>query len=184
VNIPTPTELELALAGRGYRIHREPARLNIVVLRKTPGTVDAFDDMLCVLVDGRVWACRCTADPGKPSREHPKRRDGTAAVRVGQLVDGYKWGRHHDEYECLVPAVPVPVLRYTSLDDEVGDPSTSWTTQIHHASATRESTVVGAWSEGCIVVASPTDWAELMRLCHAQDLAHPGLFTVSVLDWA
>lgn len=187
MRIPTIDQIEAALTERGWTIHRETARLNLVVLRKTPGTIDAFDDMLVVvytLGGGRkLWACRCTADPGKPSRERPKRRDGTAVWAVGQVVEGLVVGKHHGDYDCLVPAVPIPVLRYTSLDDTVGDPSTSTSTQIHRASAVKESTVVGPWSEGCIVVANPADFAYLMGLVRAQVETGRKRFTVSVLDW-
>lgn len=188
MRVPTVSQLEAALSSQGWIVHREPLRLNVVVLRKTPGTIDAFDDMLVVFwaePTGQVrsWACRCTADPGKPSREHPKRRDGTAVVAVGQMVDGFGFGLHHGEYECLVPLRPVPVLRYTSLDDETGEPSTSSSTQIHRANATRESTVVGPWSEGCVVVANPNDYARLLEICHLAKKAGWAAFTVSVLEW-
>lgn len=188
MKIPTVDALEAALSSRGWTIHREAGRLNLVALRRTPGTLDAFDDMLCAVYtgsDGRrsLWACRCTTDPGRPSREHPKRRDGTAVVAVGQLVDGFAIGKHHGDYDCLVPAVPVPVLRYTSIDDPTGEPSTSSSTQIHRASATRESTVVGPWSEGCIVIANPVDFAALMGMAYAQVKAGHRRFTVAILEW-
>ena len=188
MRIPTPERIEAALTAKGWRFHREAGRLNIVVLRCTPGTLDAFDDMLVVVYrspDGatQLWAARCTADPGKPSREHPKRRDGTAVVAVCQLVDGFAIGKHHDDYFCLVPIVPVPVLRYTAIDDQVGDPSTSNATQIHRASASHESTVVGPWSEGCIVLANPVDFAVLMGMVHAQVADGFAKFTVSLLEW-
>jgi hypothetical protein len=188
VKIPSVADLEAALAKRGWTIHREAGRLNIVALRRTPGTLDAFDDMLCVVYtagDGsrHLWACRCTTDPGRPSREKPKRRDGTAVVAVGQLVDGFGIGKHHGDYDCLVPVVPVPVLRYTSIDDAIGDPSTSNSTQIHRASATHESTVVGPWSEGCIVIANPVDFAALMGMAAAQVKTGHRRFTVAIVEW-
>ena len=188
MRIPTIPQLEAALAARGWVIHHERGRLNIVILRKVPGTLDEFDDMLVALFTSEtgsrdLWACRCTADPGKPALEHPKRRDGTAVWAVSQLVDGFGVGLHHGEYECLVPRVPVPVLRYTSIDDTTGTPSTSTLTQIHRANPARESTVVGAWSEGCCVVASPVDFARLMSLQRmAQRCGWPRV-TVSCLAW-
>ena len=188
MRIPTPAELEAALQSRGWRVHHEPGRLNIVLLRRTPGTVDAFDDMLVVLFtteagSRELWACRCTADPGKPSRERPKRTEGTAVWAVGQVVDGLQMGMHRNTYACLVPVSVIPVLRYTSLQDTTGAPSTSSTVQIHRANADRESTIVGAWSEGCAVVANPTDYDQLISLARmAERLGWPR-FTVSCLEW-
>lgn len=188
MNIPTVAVLEQAFRIAGFTVHRERYRLNIVILRRMPGTMDAFDDMLVVFYNTakgwRLFACRCTADPGKPSRAKPRRRDGTAVWAVSQLVDGFAIGRHHGEYDCLVPVVPVPVLRYTGLDDDTGTPSTSNATQIHRASATKESSVVGAWSEGCTVVANPEDFAKLMDTATVQRQNGRARFTVSCLEWS
>ncbi len=152
------------------------------------GLIDVFDDMLVVVysaADGtrRLWACRCTADPGRPSREHPTRRDGTAVWAVSQSLYGFSIGKHHGEYDCLVPNRPVHVRRYTSLSDPTGTPSTSTGTQIHRASATHESTVVGPWSEGCTVVANPVEFDALMALARAQVARGYESFSVSLLDW-
>ena len=187
MTIPTVQELEAAFRARSWSVFRD-GRLNIVILRRTPGVLDAFDDMLVVLYwhpkGWRLFACRCTADPGKPSRAKPRRRDGTAVWAECQLVDGFAIGKHHGEYDCLVPVVPVPVLRYTGLEDEVGDPSTSNATQIHRASATKESTAVGPWSEGCCVVANPADFARLMDLAVVQRHNGKARFTVSLMGWS
>lgn len=188
MKIPSIATLEEALYARRWIVHRQPRKLNLITLRRTAGTLDAFDDMFCVVHttpggERVLWAARCTADPGRPSREHPRRRDGTAVMAVGQLVDGFKAGLHHGEYRCLVPAVPVPVLRYTSVDDPTGEPSTSNSTQIHRASAVRESSVVGPWSEGCVVIANPMDYAYLMKLVDAQEAAGLPRFTHSVMEW-
>ena len=178
MKIPTAVELAGAFAGLGCPT---PTSLHIVVLRKTPGALDTFDDML-LLLDGYdvAFACRCTADPGKPALEHPKRRDGTAVIAAGQHLDSFAFGKHHGEYECLVPCKPIPVLRYTSVDDPTGDPSTSSTTQIHRANAGKESVVVSSWSEGCIVVANPVEFAKMMELCHA---AKQAKFTLTLMPW-
>lgn len=188
MKIPTIAQLVTVLQAHGWVVHREPYRLNIVVLRRTPGTLDAFDDMIVVFhyaADGRGYmhAARCTADPGKPSREHPRRADGTAVWAVGQVVDALALGLHRGDYACYVPVRPIPVLRFTSVADSKGEPSTSSSTQIHRASATHESTVVGAWSEGCVVYASPTDYDASIALARRAARAGWPLFTVSCLEW-
>lgn len=168
--------------------------LNLIALRSVPGTLDAFDDWIgCVYVDEKrvrhaEW-WKCTTDPGKPSILTPKRSDGTAVIQSGQHRGAFKFGLHHGDYECLVPAQAIPVWRDGNRNDriEYGPPSidsTSSTTQIHRANAARESTVVGAWSEGCIVIADPADFARLMELAKLQEANGNGnTFTLTLLDW-
>jgi hypothetical protein len=178
--VPTVAELAAALLHHGYGV---PAGLHLVALRKRNGTTDAFDDMLCV-VDGDkrlAVACRCTTDPGLAHRQKPMNAAGCAVWAVGQVVDGMGCGKHKGEYPCLVPVKPIPVLRYSSVADITGTPSTSRTTQIHRASSARESTAVGAWSAGCIVVANPDDFAKVMEACRASRQTR---FTVTLLDWS
>ena len=166
--------------------------LNLIALRNTPGTLDAFDDLLvCLYKDEqgrpqyRTWIC--TTDPGKPAIEHPTRSDGTAVIALGQHRGALTFGLHHGRYECLVPVKNLPVLRFKSAADYaagLGTPSKSASTQIHHANSLRPSTVVGAWSEGCIVIADPQDFLLLMQLAHRQvDAGHGRTFTLTVLEW-
>jgi len=179
MRIPTVVELITAMHSYGYTI---PNGVHFVLLRRRNGTLDAFDDMLCLVRGGTtlLLACRCTTDPGKGPRQNPKHPAGCAVWAEGQVVDGLGWGRHHGDYECFVPVKPIPVLRYSSLDDVTGTPSTSSATQIHHASSTQESVTVGAWSEGCIVVANPADWAKLIDLTKA---AKQTRFTPTLMLW-
>jgi hypothetical protein len=177
--IPTPSQLQDALHVAGLPT---PTGRHIVALRKRGGAVDAFDDMLLV-VDGATsiaLACRCTTDPGKGPRQDPKNPAGCAVWAPGQVVDGLTFGLHHGTYGCLVPCKPIPVDRYDSLTDTTPTRSTSTTTQIHRASATHESSIVGAWSEGCIVVANPADFLKLMDLAHGSGQKR---FTVTLLEW-
>ena len=177
MRIPTLTEILALYAAHGWSVDED--RRNLLVIRRShdyPGAdlSDDFDDMLIAFTPSKSYRCRVTADPGRPSIEAPKRRDGTAV-----WAPGFQWrclglGKHHGGYACLVPVVPITVLRYTSPEDPTGERSTSSSTQIHRASATKESTVVGPWSEGCIVVANPADYSSLMSLLVA------GLLPVSV----
>lgn len=179
MHIPTITELVAAMHAAGLGV---PTNRHVVLLRRRDGKADAFDDM-ALIVDSNaaiVHAARCTTDPGKGPRMNPKNPQGCAVCAPGQVVDGLGWGRHHGEYECWVPVKPIPVDRYDSLGDTTPTRSTSMTTQIHRASATHESTVVGAYSEGCTVYANPADFAEALRLGKESGQAR---FTVSLLVW-
>jgi hypothetical protein len=203
VRIPTVAELEAALVARGYRVVTDPWRVHLIALRRSTvaahdplappsGTLDAFDDMMCLIRRRpaiqipELFACRCTTDPGRPIREHPNRRDGTAVWALGQTIDGLKFGTHGTEhYKCFTPAVPIPVLRFTGLDDLVGSPSTSWTTQHHRASAYHETFVVGDYSWGCIVTANPRDYAVEIEWGEEQ-IANTGhdRFTITAMEWS
>lgn len=184
-----------AMKAKGYAVFEGAKQpdLNVVGLRNPHGTLDAFDDAVCafhrsILTGWAFYIWTATLDPGKPSIEKPTRSDGTAVMAVGQTRGAFTFGMHHGEYECLSPAVPIPVLRYKSAADYAtgkGTPSTSSSTQIHHASSSHTSTVVGPWSEGCAVFASAVDFAELMKLCHKQTSAGLGdRFTWTVLEMA
>lgn len=166
MNIPTGSELAAALRARGHVV---PLGVHVVLLRNRHGVVDRFDDMLVMMRgESLLMACRCTTDPGKGPRMNPKNPKGCAVWAEGQVIDGLKLGEHHPgkpgAYPALVPARPIPVLRYSGLDDATGTPDVSWAVQIHRASATHESTVVGDYSEGCAPVANPAEY---------DDAAHP-----------
>jgi hypothetical protein len=177
VTIPTAAEIAIVLRQHGWTV---PTGLHVVLCRNKHGAVDAFDDM-AVWVRGDaeiVHAARCTTDPGKGPRMDPKNPAGCAVWAESQVPDGLGFGKHHGDYECWVPVKPIPVLRYDSLTDTTGTPSTSMTTQVHRASATHESGVVGAWSEGCAVYANPADFGVALRLAKASGQTR---FTVSLV---
>lgn len=189
MRIPTPAELTLAFEAKGYST---PADVHLVFLRKKNGELDAFDDMACVLQGGveLLLAARCTTDPGKAHRMKPMNADGCAVWAAGQVTGAMKFGKHKGAYPALVPAKPIPVLRFSSVADQTGTPSTSKTTNIHRASASHESKVVGLYSAGCLVLANPADFDDeanqtsdktLMGRCRASGQS---LFTVTLLEWA
>ena len=194
MRIPSAAECSQILASHGWVEHREPGRLNILILRRVPGTWDAFDDMIVqwrYAADGSIakfQAARCTADPGKEAAAHPTRRDGTARWAVGQELDGLKLGLHHPDnpgaYPCLRPVRPLHVLRFSGLADDTGTPSVSDTVQIHHASATHESQIVGAWSLACCVLPNPDDYDQFLGEWDRQDKLGMHRFTVSCVERA
>ena len=191
---PTRETLASALHAAGFPLFRGgPYDLTLVGLRATPGTLDRFDDLLCCLYsDGKADRIECwpaTMDPGKPSIDKPKRPDGTAVMAAGHHPQAFTVGTHHPgtvgAYPCLVPAAPISVVRYKSHADYTagrGAPSTSTTTQIHHAG--KASTIVGACSEGCAVLANEPDFWRLMDLVAAQkNHGHGARFSLTILEW-
>lgn len=180
----TLEEVKAEMTRLGYVIFTGPGNLNIVGARTIPGTLDAFDDWLFAWNDTETLVARCTMDPGKPSILNPRRQDGTAIIAPGQHRAAYTIGTHKGQYRCLVPCRPIPVFRDYDRDADIEylDESYSSSVQIHRANPARESTVVGAWSEGCCVVADPDDFDTLMRLVDEQIAAGLGSkFTFTVL---
>lgn len=196
---PTVDQIIAAMLARSHAVFRRgkhAKNVNLVGLRAIPGTLDAFDDLTCLFweEDDGTWtleAYACTLDPGKPGLEHPTRSDGTAMMAAGQTRGAFKFGTHHPgtdgAYECLVPVSVIPVIRFHSVADfEAGNGtrSASNATQIHHANSQHPSTVVGAWSLGCDVIADPLEFAEFMEHCHDSEAEGNGsTFTWTILDW-
>lgn len=190
---PTVEQLLAKMNAAGFVVFDNAFDLNLIALRAVPNTVNAFDDLLCCLYRDEaglihLHAWRCTTEPGRPALEHPSRADGTAVIALGQHRAAYTFGLHHQQYPCLVPCRPIPVMRDKDGDAEVDDSggaSTSSTVQIHRANPTRASSVVDRWSEGCLVIADPHDFDKLMLLAHEQvKHGHGDRFTLSVMEWA
>lgn len=181
MRIPSLAEVLALFAAREWVVHPAP-RVNILFLRKTPGALDAFDDMAFLWRGEEIHAYRVTTDPGRPSREHPTRQDGTAVWAPGQVVEGLHVGLHKRTYPCLVPTVPIPVLRYTSLTAKP-TMGTSWSVQHHRANANRESTKVDNWSTGCVVAANPLDYSRAMGWFDSQVAGGFPRFSVALVEW-
>lgn len=192
VKLPTYQALLCLVRAHGGVIFQGGWNLNLVLLRRTPGDLDAWDDLLCAAYwDGsgvsQLTAWPCTADPGRPSIEHPRRRDGTAQLCAGQHRGGFTFGTHRGLYRCLVATRPLPVLRYHTAEDFAaghGSVSQASGIQVHRAGQV-ETGEVGPWSEGCIVLQHAADLDALLGLCDAQVLAQRGnTFTLTVIPWA
>lgn len=203
MQIPSFSDVVRAMEARSYEVFRgkRAPDVNLVGLRAVPGTIDTFDDLLLTFWRdpaspegedrwlGSAWPC--TLDPGKPSLEHPSRADGTADMAIGQVRHAFKRGWHHPgtagAYPCLVPALPIPVNRYRTLADFLlgkGELSSSWSTQIHHANSVHPSTIVGAWSEGCCVLADARHLSELLAIYDRNVAAHNGdTLTITIIEW-
>lgn len=98
---PTYAELQAMVRGRGLAFFNQGAfNLNLVVLRSTPGKLDAYDDVLCCAYRGqdgqpRAEAWACTADPVAQLALGPHRR----ALALGQ---------HRGLYRCLAAPAALP----------------------------------------------------------------------------
>lgn len=195
---PTIPDLTAALERNGCKVFQGKGYdLTLVGLRASPGVVNRFDDLFCVLYrlpDG-AWdllAVPCTTDPGRFWLDNPSRVAGTAILVSGrQLVGAFTFGVHgkgSTAYECLVPTRNLPVWRDGDRDEVLdygGPEAEGYGIQVHRANPRRTSSSVDKWSAGCQVIANPTDYDAVMRLARLQKAnGHGDTFSYAVLDWS
>lgn len=189
------TLIEAAVAG-GHRVFEGPFNLNLIALRATPGRVNLFDDLLCVVFQrekGGAWFAEhypCTTDPGLYWLQNPGRLAGTAALAEGQYRNGFTFGSHKGVYRCLVQHTPLRGYRdgnrdaSLDLSGPVVELPMGTGIQIHRASSTKPSASVDKWSAGCIVLQAAQDLDRLLALCDAQARAGYGsIFTLTLMRW-
>lgn len=176
-----------ALQRLGYAVFTHgDFNLNIVGIRKSNGTPDAFDDLLCVVYreDGQ-WIERCwpiTTEPGlyyMMSKDKQLNPAGTAILVPAQYRSAYGIGLHgRTKYEALTQQHGrVKVYRDGNLDDQHDydvDVDVGWFGINIHASdmspyeGNRSREKVGAWSAGCQVFQNEADFRAFMAICKKQ----------------
>ncbi len=157
--------------------------LNIFGIRAASTTPNAFDDLVgCAYRDASLaWCCevwKATTDPGLYWLRNPGKVAGTAILVPGQYRGVYAIDKHNGSYEALCQRNgDVTVYRDADRDgtlDTDGPKDTGrFGINIHHASYTGTSILVGKWSAGCQVIASIEDFNRLMELARLQIRHHP-----------
>lgn len=99
-----------------YVVYDKPYQLNIFGIRSPETNSNKFDDELHVFFkdDKSVWRhykYQVTTDPGTYWLLNPLQVLGTAILKAGQYINSYRLGLHKGQYEALVQAKPVTVLR-------------------------------------------------------------------------
>lgn len=169
----------------GYRI-REDGRLNIVGIRSADLEAESFNDWICVFYTQAkparwvYFACPATTDPGEYYRLNPINVNGTAILKPGQYIDGYRLGTHTG-YEALVQNKPVTVFRdddKNGLLNVVGAKEETGFFGIHiHHSGANLSGAVGKWSAGCQVFDDILHFSMFIAMCRRQG----GVFDYTLL---
>jgi hypothetical protein len=172
-----------------YVIYDEPYRLNIVGVRNEESKPNKFDDVIYVFYknENDKWEFKeypATTDSGTYWLLNPMSNLGTAMLKEGQYVDGYKQGLHKGEYKALVQASPVTTYRDYDRN-AVFDIGTKETTgmygiNIHRAGA--DSQDVNKWSAGCQVFQKSEDFDDFMRLTDTHKNKYGNSFTYTLLD--
>ena len=168
---------------RGEPVFTRDNSVNIVVVRRLPEQVDKFEDdiHLCWRDKGR-WQHRrypCTTNPGLAYLLQPMNLKGTAVLKPGLWK--FKIGLHQGKYKALRQSRPVEVWRDANKDGHIDrDGATDigmFGINIHRAGS--NSTQVGRWSAGCIVLPIATDFAELLSIVE-RSIKITGVSEVSV----
>lgn len=183
-----------AMKARGFVVFEtKDYDMNVVGLRRMPGTVNRFDDLICCFwKQSGAWQFRawpCTTDPGTFYLNNPMNVNGTAIVRPGQYRRSHKLGKHGGEtgYEAMVQVGTIGVWRDANKDSQldygVNPQDAQWAgINIHRAGT--NSTQVDRWSAGCQVFSRSSDFAEFMSLIHRQSEAGIGdTISYSLLEW-
>lgn len=168
-------QLRQVMEEKGYAFFtRGQYNLNIIGVRSASTATNRFDDALYLAyVDALGWQFvryPITTDPGRywlGSRFGG--RMGTAILKEGQYRASHRIGLHKGDYEALVQARPVTVLRDVDRDGELDFSSGIEETgmfgiNIHRAHPGNNLVEVGAWSAGCQVFQRPSDFLEFMRI--------------------
>lgn len=183
-------DIEKAVKAAGFSwFEKGFFNINLVGVRCAEDS-NTFNDKLFCVFNTVAGACAfsfmCTTDPGTHWRLNPMNVAGTAVLPRGQHAGLFKLGKHQGKYDALVQRRAVGVLRDDNADDVIdfdGELDVGWHgINLHRASAVSPSSIVGRWSAGCQVVASPVDFDLLMAVLKKAATIWGDAFTYTLLD--
>lgn len=181
---------------RGYKIYREPFKLNIWGIRSRSVVPNRFDDELHVFYNSSkgvlakwiYFVFKCTTDPGTYWLRNPLQPQGTAMLAPGQYVDTYKIDLHRGKYYALCQRLrPVVVIRDYNrnaiLDFYNGRKDRGMHgVNIHRASKSGITYEVDKYSAGCQVFQKANEFDFFMKLCEMHKRYHGNVFTYTLID--
>lgn len=156
------------VSGFGFPFQTEPGVVNLIALRKLKTVNDMFDDVLIVVWKDKTGkkhlrAFDATTEAGSYWYENPVNIGGTAEIIEGYHPEIWRLGLHRGRYQALVQNKEVQIIRWRN-NQVVGTEKGFFGLNLHRASASKKSTMVGKWSAGTIAIADPKDFAELMAI--------------------
>ena len=184
----TINQLLDTLKEKNYQVFTKPYMLNIVGVRTTEQP-NKFDDTMNVFWkdDNNKWILKqypCTTDPGTYYLLKPMNKLGTAILKEGQYIDGWKRGLHKGKYTALRQAKNVVVYRDADrnaiFDFNSRETTGMYGINIHKAGA--DSSEVKNWSAGCQVFKKSADFDEFMGLVKKQEEKYGNKFTYTLID--
>jgi hypothetical protein len=174
----------------GYSVFDGEYDMNVVGLRRVPGTVNAFDDLMTLSFkeksSWRFFAWPCTTEPGGKYLGQPMNVIGTAIIKPGQYRGSHKLGIHGAgkkwAHEALVQCGDLKVW-HDANKDQVLDYGLAETTS-HGTSGLNLHRHLGDFSAGCQVFEKRQHQEEFIFLVKQQIAANLGnKFTYTVLEW-
>jgi hypothetical protein len=165
--------------------------LNLIGIRSTQDLhANTFNDLFCIAysVGGAkaLHVFACTTDPGVYYRANPLTDRGTAILAPGHYSGLWKMGLHKGQYQALVQASPVALLRDNNRDQKLNfvDKAVPEMAGIncHRATGNGTSTQVDKWSAGCQVIANSENFNQLISLCNLSAKQWGNLFSYTLLE--
>jgi len=180
-----------AMNKMGATIHQKDYHLNLIGLRKIPGSPNAFDDLLVSFYQKNgvtvLHEWPITADPGVYWLQHPERVDGTAILLPGYYPNCWKLGLHKGQYEALIQSnsATFKVWRDANRNRNIDYTGTIYdnVTGLNCHRAGKASVQVEKWSAACQVHAKEANFYEMMSLVHKQIDAGKETFDYTLLEW-
>jgi hypothetical protein len=190
----TPESLKAVYKKKGYKLFENDEKnynLNIYGVRSSDMTPNVFNDYIGVAWKYKgKWSnlvFKATTDTGLYYLKNPLNVNGTAIIVPSQYLGAYAIGLHQGKYEALRQKEPMKYFRDNNRDNQF-DLNNSIVyeeigyTNIHHASFTNESSVVGKWSAGCMVIANIEDWRKFIYICKKSRDIYRNSFTFTLFD--
>jgi hypothetical protein len=158
----------------GYNVDKRPNKLNIIGVRNSAATSqDKFDDLLAYFIyddngnlKGKVVPG--TTDPSTSFLKSPINIKGAAVLKSGQYKDAYQLGLHRGQYEALVQAKPVTVIRDDDRNAFINYFAPTQTglygINIHKSTRKNNQDIIGSDSAGCQVFRNIPDFMDMMTL--------------------
>jgi hypothetical protein len=187
-----------SLESKGYAFfgleNKAAYNVNIIGVRSDEDIFNEFDDALVVIYrDTRKnWEVRSysfTTDPGKIWMEKPMNSKGCAILVPNQYRGVYKIDGHgKTRYPALCQRLgEVSVYRDADLDHEHDRDAGTITTgnygiNIHRSRSTGEADLVGAYSAGCQVFKTATDFNDFMKLVNKSADKFGNSFTYTLIN--
>jgi hypothetical protein len=178
VKQPTYQQLKAIAQRKGYKWFSKPYDLNVWGVRAGIFAINKIDDLICVAYvdvfgNEKVFCFTVTTDPGAYYMNNPLNTKGCAVLQPGQYLGSHKIGKHRGKYKALVQ---VRSMKFWRVKMHKGTPDWANATtetsiigaNIHKMLEAGIATLVGKWSAGCQVFASPWENAAFLNLVDQQ----------------